>query len=1114
MKQLTSLSLKSIGLTLLVILIVAAIQSRQKDLVRPVLFSAIEEGFQTPPDTIKPSVYWYWLSDNISKEGVTRDLEAMAKIGVGRAFIGNIGLNKEETPYGSVKLFSDEWWGVTEQAIKTGSRVGVDIGLFNSPGWSQSGGPWIKPTQTMRYLATSELRLKGPRQYAQKLTVPPANFQDVALLAFPAPEQDADDMTGYQPAVTTSATIRDAANLVDGKPDTEAVFSNDSSLTIDIELGKSLTARSLVLTPAKRPFRADCAVQVAEGGRYRTVKTFELNRSNSELNVGFMPYGPVAISFPAITGTKFRLVLTKMSKEGGLAEIKLSAAPRVDRYVEKQLAKMFQTPLPLWNEYQWTTQAEPDNRALTVDPADVVNITRYLSPDGTLTWTVPAGDWVVVRFGMIPTGVTNAPASPEGRGPEVDKMSKTAIDAHFNAFVGKLLDRIPKDDRKALKWVVADSYETGSQNWTDGLTADFHRQYGYDPTPWLPVLTGRIVGSAARSDRFLWDVRRLVADRVAYQYVGGLRDVSNRHGLKLWLENYGHWGFPGEFLQYGGQSDEIGGEFWNEGELGNIECRAASSAAHIYGKNKVAAESFTAGGLAYQRYPALLKKRGDWSFTEGINNTLLHVFITQPYADRVPGVNAGFGTEFNRNNTWFEQSKAFVDYLRRCMFMLQQGKPVNDVAYFIGEDTPKMTGVRNPELPPGYSFDYINAEVIKNRVRVQDGNLVLPDGMSYRLLVLPQLETMRPELLHKIRDLVAQGAVILGPAPTRSPSLQNYPAADTEIKKIAADLWGTVNGKTVKSATFGKGMVMMGLDMQTVLNQLKVRPDFKVSASQSASSPAVLYAHRTLKEGEIYFLTNQTDRNTTISPAFRVVGKQPELWDPVTGDRRSLPAFTTHRGSTTVPLKLAPLQSCFVVFRKVAAPSSPLAGADNFPAPKQINQVDGPWTVTFDATKRGPAEPVVLDKLTDWSQHADDNIRHYSGTAIYRSLFTAGKPATGERLYLNLGTVKVMARVKLNGVDVGAAWTAPWQVDITPAVKAGLNKLEIEVVNTWVNRLIGDSKLPVSARRTWTNVNPYKPDNKLESSGLMGPVTVQVVTYLGPKAVETARPVNSGSTRN
>ena len=621
------------------------------------------------------------------------------------------------------------------------------------------------------------------------------------------------------------------------------------------------------------------------------------------------------------------------------------------------------------------------------------------------------------------------------------------------------------------------------------MRADFKKRYGYDPLPWLPVLTGRIVNSADESNRFLWDLRRLIADKVAYDYVGGLRDVAHQHGLKIWLENYGHWGFPSEFLMYGGQSDEVAGEFWNEGTLGSIECRAASSAAHIYGKTKVSAESFTAAGLAYARYPALLKKRGDWSFTEGINNTLLHVFVEQPYEDRNPGVNAGVGTEFNRKNTWFFQGKAFIDYERRCNFLLQQGKPVDDAAYFIGEDAPKMTGIRDPELPKGYQFDYMNAEVIENRVSVKDGRLVLPDGMSYRLLVLPPLTTMRPELLKKIEQLVHDGATILGTPPAQSPSMQNYPASDKEVKRMADELWGNANGTTSKFNAFGKGFVYNGMTMQEALNKLNVKPDFSTD-----KDVPVLYTHRTTDSADIYFITNQSDSSIEFSASFRVTGKQPQWWDAVTGSTRLLPQFTIKNEVTEIPVKLVAYQSGFVVFRKKAAARSPLS-ATNFPDYKNVMSLTQPWKVSFDTAKRGPATPVVFDTLIDWSKSGNEQIKDYSGTAIYHTAFNVKSLPAGEQLYLNLGDVKVMATVKLNGKNVGTVWTAPWQVNVTDATKQGNNELEIEVVNTWVNRLIGDSKLPEAQRKTWTNVNTYTPESPYQPSGLIGPVTLKSIQY-------------------
>lgn len=1070
------ISRKTIGYpaALLLLLLAATANAQQKGL---------QPGFVTPPDSIKPSVYWYWMSDNISQEGVKKDIEAMVKVGIGRAFIGNIGYPKEEVPYGKVKLFSDEWWKITRVALSTASKNGVDIGLFNSPGWSQSGGPWIKPSQSMRYIAGDEVTVHGPQQWSQSWPAT-ADFQTVAVMAFPAPASDGDDISKHTPVLTSNASFAAIGKLVDGNTTEEAVISTPANTptSIAMDVKADFTARSLIIYPAARPFKAQFELQVKEGDTWRSVKKFEFDRSNPAPNVGFKPYAPVAVSFNATTGKAFRLLISEGNP--ALAEIKLSAAPRIERFEEKQLAKMFQTPLPLWNEYQWPQQAETNDAGQIIDPTKAINLTKNLLPNGTLNWNVPAGNWIVVRFGMLPTGVTNGPASKEGIGLEIDKISDTWSQHHYDSFVGKIRKSIPAAERTALKWVVADSYETGSQNWTDDMAEDFEKQYGYDPLPWLPVLSGRVVGSADQSDRFLWDLRRLVADRVAYKYVAGLRKASHKDGLKLWLENYGHWGFPSEFLKYGGQSDEVAGEFWNEGTLGDIECRAASSAAHIYGKTRVAAESFTAGGLTYARYPAVLKRRGDWSFTEGINHTLLHVFIEQPYEDLEPGVNAGFGTEFNRKNTWFYQGKAFVDYIRRCNYLLQQGKAVNDIAYFIGEDAPKMTGIRNPELPKGYSYDYINAEVIMDRLQVKDGKLVLPDGMSYRLLVLPQLETMRPELLDKITQLVKQGATILGPAPKRSPSLQGYPAADTRVQQGAAALWGTQGASQRK---VGNGQVLSGITMEQALSILQLKADV------AQLTPQVLYAHRTIAEGELYFITNQAAETVSLSPAFRVTGKQPEWWDAVSGETRDLPEFTAGKEKTVVPLTLAPYQSGFVVFRKKAATVK--SKRTNFPEAVVLQELKAPWKVTFDTAKRGPAQPVIFDQLTDWSSNTNEQIRNYSGTAVYETTFKADELPAGSALYLDLGNVSVMAKVKLNGVELGTVWTAPYSVNIKNAIKKGNNKLEISVVNTWVNRLIGDSKLPKEQRKTWSNVNPYTPEAAYQSAGLLGPVKLTAVKY-------------------
>lgn len=883
----------------------------------------LEQGFDRPPQSTKPWCYWYWISDNLSRDGITRDLEAMARVGIGAAFVGNVDVNEQAR--GTVKVLTDEWWALVEHAIREGGRLGVDIGLFNCPGWSQSGGPWIRPDQAMRHLAFSETRVHGPTSFNSILPSPKEPFQDVAVLAFRPPHDDAATVGARSPRLEATPEIPDLARLTDGRSDTVCALPPSAAgqppVAIDLELAEPFTARSLVLHPAPTATVLKGELEARDDhGRFARVRQFTLDRHNLSLGVGFVPAAPVALAFPAVTARQFRLTFRDVPAQAGLAEIELTGAARLERFPEKQLAKMFQDPLPMWDHYLWPPQAEPEAPDLAVGENSVIDLTHRLAPDGTLRWDVPAGDWVLLRIGMALTGMKNSPASPEGTGLEVDKMNRVALAAHFNAFIGKVLERMPARDRRAFRYVVADSYEMGSQNWTDGFAALFRQTYGYDPQPWFPVLTGRLVGSADQSNRFLWDLRRLIADRVAYDYVGGLRELCERHGLELWLENYGHWGFPAEFLQYGGQSHRLGGEFWATGDLGSIELRAASSAAHLYGKPVVSAEAFT-GGPPFVSTPWSLKRRGDWAVTEGINHFVLHVYIHQP-DERRPGINAWFGTEFNRHNTWFDPGTAWVDYLRRTHFLLQKGRHVADVACFIGEDTPKMTGVRQPELPPGYDFDYVNAEAIERRFRVRNGRFVLPDGKSYRLLVLPDLDTMRPELLRRLRDLVTAGGNLLGPPPSRSPSLERYPAADLEVRRIAAELWGadatqTPGGPAGQSSSaaserrVGKGRVFRSASLAPVLEALDTPPDVT-----GIDPHQLLWTHRTTPTAEVYFLSNQRDVPVRIAPRFRVQRKAPELWYPDTARRTSPVVFAVEPDGLRLPIDLDARGSVFVVFRK------------------------------------------------------------------------------------------------------------------------------------------------------------------------------------------------------
>lgn len=1050
-------------------------------------YDDLRAGFAVPPDTVRTSVYWHWLSGNISEAGVVADLDAMKEAGINRAFIANIGLTPQEVPTGDVRFMSDEWWRILHTALKHAAELDIEIGIFNSAGWSQAGGPWVTPEQSMRRLASVRRTVSGGRAVDIALPAPSADFQDVKVLAWPVAGGFSTRLSTGNCSVSASPNVVGIENILDGDENTEVRFG-DGSVCIDFRADSTVTLRSIKCQPSPVPVFAEAVLSVKRGSGYEDLARFRIDRRRDRLDVGFDPYAPVAVSFAAAAGREFRLELSGLNAGCGLREVVLSSVPVVGRYEEKTFAKMFQEPLPYWKEYQWPVQAEVDDAALAVRAGQVLDLTDRLQGD-TLRWSAPAGEWRIARTGMVPTGVTNFPAlAGDGLGLEVDKMSKRHLQAHFDAFVGEIIRRIPARDRRTWRVVVADSYEVGGQNFTDDFLSAFEERYGYSAVPFLPVYDGTVVESQDASDRFLWDMRKMVAERLSYDHVGELSRLCHRHGLTTWLENYGHWGFMGEFLQYGGQADEVAGEFWSEGDLGNVENRAASSCAHIYGKQKVSSESFTCGGQAYSRYPKLMKQRGDRFFAEGINNTLLHVCISQKPEYERPGLNTWYGNEFNRNNTWNSHLSLFTDYLKRCNFMLQQGLDVADVCYFIGEDTPKMTGIAQPALPQGYQFDYINAEVILRDMTVENGRWTLLHGTSYRILVLPELKTMRPELLAKLERLVSEGGVLMGPRPERSPSYENYPRADEEVRAAAYRLWGEADGTIPLCRKYGDGMVLCGMDMSEALAAVGCVPDCTVP-----EGVPVVYSHRHAVNAEIYFVANQSSDKIVFSAEFRVTGRQPELWEPATGRVRELKTYDSTGETTRVPLELEPLESAFVVFARATETESGTAGT-NYPAPEVVATLSGPWTLSFDESLRGPAEPVVTDSLFDWSSSEDASVKYYSGPVTYSTEFELDE-AVSSPLFLDLGNVMVMAKVKVNGRDAGGVWTAPYRLEITDAVVPGTNRVEICVVNTWVNRLIGDASLPVEKRGTWSPCNPWNASSPLQRSGLLGPVVVEKIEY-------------------
>jgi hypothetical protein len=654
---------------------------------------------------------------------------------------------------------------------------------------------------------------------------------------------------------------------------------------------------------------------------------------------------------------------------------------------------------------------------------------------------------------------------------------------------------------KSLKYLHDDSWEVGLPNWTRGFLDEFKTYRGYDARPYLPVLAGHAVGSAEISDRFLHDFRKTIADCLAENHYGRFAELAHARGLNIHPEGGGPcWPqvVPMDALKNLGRCDIPMGEFWHsqhwhEGTNQNTNGKQTATAAHIYGKRWVMAEAFTSIGPHWMEGPADLKATADIAFCEGINRFVHHTSTASRPEDGKPGYEYFAGTHFNPNITWWEQAGAWTDYISRCQWLLSQGLFVADVLYYNGDGAPNLVEPKHvdPSLGKGYDYDVCNAEVLLTRVSVEDGRIILPDGMSYRVLVLPDRKSMPVEILARIKELVEAGATVIGPRPEKDPGLKNYPQCDERLKAMASELWGPCDGETIKHRRAGKGHIVWGQSLREVLTERGVEPDFEYAGE---NKDAFLdFIHRRTDQADIYMVVNRRARAERIDCSFRIKGKQPEFWDPVSGTMVGATVFQQKQGRTIVPVELASHGSMFVIFQNRT--SQRVVGNMNDPFAKKstVQKLSGPWQVQFDPEWGGPGS-VVFEKLDDWTQREEPGIKFYSGKATYHKTFDLPKssPKGKQRVYLNLGKVKNLAEVRVNGKELGVIWTAPWQVDITQAVKATGNKLEIDVVNLWPNRLIGDAALPPEKRLTKTNVNTFKQNSPLLPSGLLGPV--QLIT--------------------
>jgi len=762
--------------------------------------------------------------------------------------------------------------------------------------------------------------------------------------------------------------------------------------------------------------------------------------------------------------------------------------PPIKNWAQKALQKEllpFSAPdsAPLFEEFP-ATPGEADTRA-----GDVVDLTGRLDAAGVLHWNAPAGRWRILRFGDTVGDHSYVSTASDGwQGFALDVCDAGAFQRYWEAVVEPLLKDAGPLAGKTLKYLHTDSWEVEPLSWTPTLPAEFQRRRGYDPRPFLPVLTGRIVNSRDESDRFLHDYRQTIGDLTIDNHYRLFRDLAHKHNIGIHPESGGPHGVPIDAQRDLGWDDAPMSEFWGWswthriGDENRFFIKQPASAAHTYGHPLVFGEGFTTIGPHWQETLwDNLKPAFDQALCEGLNMMVWHAFVCSPDATGMPGQQYFAGTHLNPKVTWWSRSAPFFSYLDRNQWMMQQGRFVADVAYYYGDHVPNFTQLKRSDpahVLPGYDYDVITAEALIERAQARNGRIYLPDGMNYRLLVLPDRKLLSMPVLEKIKALVSDGATVIGPQPVRVETLANYPAADAALAVLAADVW----------AHPGAGRVIAGKTAREVLLADGVPPDCQFN--DGAPDANFDYIHRQSDAADIYLVTSRTNVPVSATVTFRVAGKAPELWNAVTGAHSFAASYNETNGRTVVPLDFTPCGSWLVVFRAPAA-GHPATASANQSVFKPVQSLAGPWRVKFDPRWGGP-ENAVFDELVSWTQRPEPGIKFYSGTATYENAFdwpaTAGNSDAPPRVWLDLGRVRELAEVRVNGRACGIVWSPPFRVDITGALKPGRNSLAVDVVNFWPNRIIGDAALPADQRLTRTNIRKLTATTPLIASGLFGPV--------------------------
>lgn len=1048
--------------------------------------------FASPERSHYPETWFHYISGNVSKAGVTADLEAIASAGISGVHLFHGHFTDDvwpgvETP---VKCLGPLWNDALNHTARECQRLGMKFTMQNCPGWAMSGGPWIEPQNTMRHVMMSNVNVEGGKFVNVVLPQPGGNeewrdYRDIAVLAFPTPDGEGASLPDFK-VKSSDVDVpwerwlkEDFWDGVTLKP-----ASEKNPHVVELTFDSPVTLRSVELPCIQSAnhhwcYEPDIRVKVYSGNGNASTLVADVQMPQCSWQDDHL----MTIALDEAKANKYRIEVIN-GHDITFNHFKVFQAARKNNW-ESEAGRTLRG-------IERSAALPNQSKGSFVDAAKIIDISDKMDADGHLKWNAPAGKWTVLRFGHVNTGQQNAPAPVEGTGWECNKLSKTGSNIHYNGYIGRLSAENGPVGYGLLKGVLIDSWECHNQTWTDSMDADFMNATGYELRKWMPALFGYVVGDHETTTQFLRDWRRTINDMIVENYFGNMAALANQNGLTIQYETAIGDVVPGDILKFYKYADVPMCEFWHPVQrnfVGSDNFKPivpTVSAARMYGKPRVAAEAFTSFEHTWTETPAMLKDIANKNMIDGVSHLVFHTYTHNPQVNFLPPGTSfggqGIGTPFLRGQTWWHYMHLFTDYLARCSYMLEEGVPVSDVLWYLSDEM-DIKPDQNYQFPKGYKFDYCNSDVLINRLSVDtNGNIVTPEGLSYKMLWIPENRRMMPSTLKRLYEMIEAGAVVVADAPLSPATLAGGNKARKEFNKFVKNIWGKNPGKT--SRKIGKGTLLSGYTLEDAIAYMHLSPD----VTSDCGGTETLWAHRRSADADWYFLA--APHGQSVAGYVKLSRKGcPQLWNPVDGSV-STPNYKMCDNGTCVAIDMPVGGSCFIVFsdNDKDAPSSYTAANK---VKKSLPLKDG-WRLSFPAGWGAP-ESIALESLAPWNQIStlSDEAKAFSGTATYEIDFNADSSMINSTsCFLNLGRVANIAEVEINGAHVGTLWCEPYCIDVSGKIKQGENKLKIKVTNTWFNRLVYDSSLQKEQRKTWA-VNLPAPNQPLLPAGLTAPITIE-----------------------